>query len=815
MKVIFQGLLMVSMCVSSATAGPILQTFVPGTPLDVMGSPGSGQVLTLGAEGLAYGEETPDGDWGNWGTLEPEGVLDAVFMGLAENENGVWIAWRNETQLTIGQLEGLNVTALVDAQLFSLESMDVVRSDAGDSWIKVGSDALFHFAGGVLTDLSPLPFPMDEIGSLGGSSLLIAGSTDGLVQAASWTSAGGWEPSEEVGPGSVKHVCRSGDHVTYLVADQEEGTGVWSWTPEEGWVVGVAPMEGSTPQCMDTGLGWTQISENGEFSIVDGQSGDVVGVIGTNVLTAGPSFPGADSLLLSAVSTAGDVKVGRLTLGGDTGPAIAGTRPDPALAGDAVELLGFHLMEPSTAIALDGTTVFSSGDSSWSVQFFLDEELPGGEHTVTVNTNQGEDSAVIQVLAVPPQIDAVNPDPISLGELVVVEGKHLEQVTQVTVGDSVQEITSVDLGAVVFLMDTETAPGSMNLEVLSPTGTANILVSVVTPPPVMVKAFPSPVKVGQFLTIEGQFFDDVSLITLGGVSEEVVAQDEGSVTVYVGELTPVGPQTLMMTAVGGASPPFGPLSVLPMAQDAPVLTGWLPSSVSPGLDVLVQGERLDGLSKVTVNGVEAEWLTEGKTERRLRIPEGLEEGEAILFLHGEETVLRSQLTILKEGLPSPEMTELNMEHAAWGETLTITGTGLSGVWSVFIGKTSHDVVSATSEQVEIVVDDSTVGGPQRVFAVGAGVSNEFEVFIGVKEEDQPDVVDDASSPGEDVGEEASSEDSVNSDTVNDGEAPDLVASSGGGDGCTTETPRTGLAGLFAFLFLGVLVLRQDWRKGER
>jgi hypothetical protein len=224
---------------------------------------------------------------------------------------------------------------------------------------------------------------------------------------------------------------------------------------------------------------------------------------------------------------------------------------------------------------------------------------------------------------------------------------------------------------------------------------------------------------------------------------------------------------------------------------------------------------LDSLSKVTVDGVETEWLSEGKTERRLRIPEGIEEGEAILFLHGEETVLRKQLTILKEGLPFPEITGLNMDHAAWGETLILEGTGLSGVWSVFIGKTSHDVISATNEQVEIVVDENTVGGPQRVFVVGAGVSNFSEVFVGVKEADQPDVVDDASSTGDDVAEESSSEDSVSSDVAGEGDAPGLVASSGGGDGCATETPRTGLVGMLVFLFFGVLAFRQNWRKGER
>ena len=341
------------------------------------------------------------------------------------------------------------------------------------------------------------------------------------------------------------------------------------------------------------------------------------------------------------------------------------------------EVLGFNLASGTTVFAFDGEITTFGAEVPAIFSFFVPQEATGGLHTLTVTTEEGQDAASVLVLAAPPVIHEVLPTSPKLGELVVVDGKHLEQVETVFVGDTEQVLASKDLGAVTFYLSPDTELGSQNLEVISPTGSASVLVSVLLPPPSLVKVSPNPATVGGIGGYRRVYGERESGLHRGDQFSDPGSGRENSVKVLVNGDTPVGQHMVSVTAEGGTSASFGPISVLPPVKDGFGVSELLPASAAPGQEIFVRGEKLDIVSEVWVNGVVAEWSSEGDKERRLRIPE-TSAGETEMQFFGPDQVVADFFTVLENNPTIPQLDAIPEGPVEWGESWTIKWNGSCG-----------------------------------------------------------------------------------------------------------------------------------------
>lgn len=805
MKLSFLMSLVFALAPGLSFAGPIAAKAGAGEPVSVVNVNGSAHVLIVAEDEYHYYQETPDGGWGDLGVLALDGANSALLLSPFEAGSPVPIYWKNETLLYSGQVAGGTLSGIVSTDIFASGTLSAVRDSLGVVWVTVGTSGLHSFDGVAWTshdgptDFSPaLILPTaNGIYSLGPLGDELYGAT--------YTPGEGWEDGIVFGMGSNPHYCQDLEGVHHVVYNVENGTEARSSSDGlESWSEPITSPISGTPYCLGSGFQMAVVSEGGEWNLLSSPSGDVEGVLGTGIVALGPYFPTEAGALVSASDQSGMARVGRIVLGEVGPPALGGTRPDPALAGESIALVGFRLNTESASVLFDGEGVFVAGEFSWIINFFLDENVVGQIHSSTVITNAGQDSMDFSVLAIPPIIDEVSPSPMPLGALIVVEGKHMEQVTELWVGDTQQIIDTTDLGAVVFHLDVDTDLGSANLELLSPTGSANFLVSVIQPPPKAVKVTPNPVYVGQFLEIEGLFLEEASLVTVGGVSETILSTTPTRLQVHLVATTPLGPQTILITGTGGSSAPFGPIQILPSAADTPLISELLPASVSPGMEIFVRGERLEELTGVEIGGQIAEFTSSGDNERRLRIPEGLGEGSTTVIFEASKAVVLKEIEILSADLPHPTLSEVAPSSVDWGEALVLRGEGLSGVWQVWVGNTAHGVETASTTEVSIVLAETTVGGPQSVVAIGAGVSNELEVFVakGPPEIEEPDGqgTADAVVP---IDWGLGGTDAVGSTAEEEQEVTSALSSSGGGCQSGGESGGSGL--FLAFFIAGALV----------
>ena len=472
------------------------------------------------------------------------------------------------------------------------------------------------------------------------SGIYAAGVLEGMLGVASLGEDGEWgesNPLTAVTENAVLRGCGTQAGWFYMVVEDGGELVLWegdgeAWLPSptelvsyEKWV------------CTEESPSGVVLNDLGEWEVRNGYNGAILGVISSGMQGGGPLSILDGKMMAAGVDLNGDVAVGRFPVNGNT-PAIGGTRPHPLVAGQNGEVLGFNLASGTTVFAFDGEITTFGAEVPAIFSFFVPQEATGGLHTLTVTTEEGQDAASVLVLAAPPVIHEVLPTSPKLGELVVVDGKHLEQVETVFVGDTEQVLASKDLGAVTFYLSPDTELGSQNLEVISPTGSASVLVSVLLPPPSLVKVSPNPATVGGVLEVTGEYMENVSLVSIGGTSSAILEAGENSVKVLVNGDTPVGQHMVSVTAEGGTSASFGPISVLPPVKDGFGVSELLPASAAPGQEIFVRGEKLDIVSEVWVNGVVAEWSSEGDKERRLRIPE-TSAGETEMQFFGPDQVV--------------------------------------------------------------------------------------------------------------------------------------------------------------------------------
>ncbi|MGE3854411.1 MAG: hypothetical protein AB7K09_21960, partial [Planctomycetota bacterium] len=156
--------------------------------------------------------------------------------------------------------------------------------------------------------------------------------------------------------------------------------------------------------------------------------------------------------------------------------SISGVSPDPVVRGAVLTITGVSF--GGCTVTIGGLAQTLDSETSTQITLTVDAATPLGSQTVSVTGTNGSDSTTVTVDPLATVVSGVAPDPVDLGEELVISGSNFAN-TMVTIGGIVQVVT-LDTPTEVRVTVAATTP--LGTQVVSVTGdngtdTANVVVN--------------------------------------------------------------------------------------------------------------------------------------------------------------------------------------------------------------------------------------------------------------------------------------------------------------------------------------------------
>ncbi|WP_295436607.1 IPT/TIG domain-containing protein [uncultured Thiodictyon sp.] len=298
-----------------------------------------------------------------------------------------------------------------------------------------------------------------------------------------------------------------------------------------------------------------------------------------------------------------------------------------------------------------------------------------------------------------PTVTAINPTtgPTTGNQPVTITGTALTGATAVTLGGT--PCTGVIVGSATSLTCTTGAhaPGTVNVSVTTPagTGTGASLYTYVSPPTVTAIApTAGPTAGGQPVTITGTDLTGAGLVTIGGATcTGVVVGSPTSLTCTTGAHA-AGLASVVVTTPYGANGANGLYTYVP----PPTVTAINPTTgrLTGGQAVIVTGTDLTGATGVTIGGAACALVgVPSATSLTCTTPAHAAGAASVLVTTPYGT---NGANALFTYVAAPTVTGIapNAGPTGGGQSVTITGTDLTGATAVTIGAVPCTGVSVGS-----------------------------------------------------------------------------------------------------------------------
>ena len=472
----------------------------------------------------------------------------------------------------------------------------------------------------------------------------------------------------------------------------------------------------------------TGFGADGLIVSIAGVVQDVSQVTPTSIdTTVTPGTPlGDQSLVVETVFGTDDLTV---HIAGP--PKLVGANPNPVLAGQPLTVVGVGLM--GATVGIGGVVAEIVTMTPTSVVLIVPTATPPGAQTVMLTTLYGEDSIGINVVPLGPVLDSVQPLPLMTGEQVVVSGNYLWDASMTLAGMPVP-IQSNTATQIVGIVPMGVASGGGKPFVVSTQGgTTVVMVTVndgtVMGPPHVTSVNPEAVPLGDALTIKGQYLSGATVL-IGGVIQPISVNIQTTVTVFVSAETPVGLQTLQLTTVEGTA--LAKVEVLP---PAPVIIKVSPNPVVAGSDLTVTGDHFSNLQSILLGGVEQKIVNALTNENLVfevmgSTPIGESISLVIQTLSGSSSVA---LGVLPAPVEPIEVVDVSPLVADVGETVTVSGVGLSGV-TLTVGGVPQPLNPSSGDLiVTFELAEGTPPGKQPLVLQKLGTSS-VGLFLSIRPE---------------------------------------------------------------------------------
>ncbi|UAK31851.1 IPT/TIG domain-containing protein [Nocardia asteroides] len=460
---------------------------------------------------------------------------------------------------------------------------------------------------------------------------------------------------------------------------------------------------------------------------------DLTGAIGVRFGdTPAVAFVVDSDTRISAVAPTGTgtVDITVTTAGGATNPVTYTYVPAPALAtvvpasgpeagGNTVTLTGTNLADAG-AVLFDGTPASSFTVVSDTEITAVAPAGTAGPVVVTVIATGGTSNGVLYTFVAAPTLVSVVPGsgPESGGNTVVLEGTDFTGTTTVRFGGT---------PAVAFVVDSDTrisvtAPagtGTVDVTVTTAGGTGNAMVYRYVPAPALASIVPGfgPETGGNTVILTGTHLTETTAVRFGAntaIAFTVVSDTEIAAEVPAG----TGSVGVTVTSAGGTSD-----SVTYTYVAAPALVSMEPGSgpETGGNTVTLTGTGLTGTTAVTFDGTPAPTFTVVSDAQITAVaPAGSGPVDAVVTTAGGTS---NQLTYTYLPTPALASIEPGSGPETGGNTVTLTGTGLTGTTAVTFDGTPALTFTVVSDAQITAVAPAGTGSADVTLTTAGGTSN--------------------------------------------------------------------------------------------
>lgn len=483
-------------------------------------------------------------------------------------------------------------------------------------------------------------------------------------------------------------------------------------------ITGLSPTSGPIAGGQTVVISGTGLS--GVASVTFGSAAaTIIGSTATSVTVTTPSRPaGVATVTLTALggSATSPSPYTYLAL-----PTVTGVSPaaGPTAGGQSVTIQGTNL-SGTTAVSFDGLPATVTGSTATSATVITPART-GGVVNVAVTAGGGTATGSgVYTYVAPPTVIGINPPsgPTTGGQEVIISGTNLGGTTSVAFGGVAATI--VDAAASSLTVTTPArAAGAVSVVVTAVGGSvtsASGYTFFASPTVSSVSPASGPAAGGQSVVISGANLSGATSVTIGGVSAAITANTTSSVTVT----TPagaVGAASVTVTTTGGATTAPGAYTFLA----PPTLTGATPSTgpTTGGTIVTLSGTSLAGATGVTFGGTVATISGSTATSVTVTTPARAAGSVSVAVTAPAGSVtLPAAFTYLA----APTITSVTPStgSTAGGQSVTLSGTGLSGATAVTLGGSAASITANTASAITITTPAHASGAVNVVVSTPAG-----------------------------------------------------------------------------------------------
>jgi hypothetical protein len=398
-------------------------------------------------------------------------------------------------------------------------------------------------------------------------------------------------------------------------------------------------------------------------------------------------------------------------------PIVSSFSPTAGVTGTAVLIKG-NYFTGATAVSFGGTaaasfTVVDSATITASVG-----SGASGVVSVTTSFGTGTKSGFAYTASSMPTIASFSPTSASPEQVVVLNGTNFTGASSVTFGGTAARLFWINSPSKITAVVGTGASG--NVAVTTPGGTATragfSFISV--SPPDVTSFSPASARRNQTVTIQGMAFNGISAVTFGGVPAQ--SFNRISPTVITAVVGSGASGHVAVTGAGGVDslPGFTFVSAAP-----PSVRSFSPTSAISGGTIQIRGSGFTGATAVSFGGTAAASFSVASDSTISAVVGSGASGNVRVTTPGGNSS-RGGFSYLI--MVAPTLSSFSPTSARNGQTVTLTGTNLTGASSVSFGGTaakSFSVVNATT--IVAVVGSGASGNVSVVTPAGTATRSGF------------------------------------------------------------------------------------------
>ncbi|NDK54904.1 IPT/TIG domain-containing protein [Pontibacter fetidus] len=404
-------------------------------------------------------------------------------------------------------------------------------------------------------------------------------------------------------------------------------------------------------------------------------------------------------------------------------PAITSITPSSGPVGTEVTITGSNFSTVMAVSIGSGSTTNFTKISDSEIKVTVPSSASNG--SIRLSSSQGSsNNSSSFTLVNAPIITSFSPSSGPIGTEVVITGTNFAGISQIYVGNGLVSTFTVESSTQLRLNVPSTASIG-KIQIQSAQGYAySSGIFNITGVPVITSFTPASGQVGTEITIIGQKFTGTSKVHVGGSATSFTVVSDTEIIATVPTTASTG--TVQVQAPNGIAYSSTYFTVI----GAPVVNSYSPALGPVGTEVTIKGSNFTGVSRLYLGSISilaSAFSSLTDTEIKFNIPANASSGYITIF-SSTGNVGVGQFTVTG----TPTITSFNPSSGPVGAEVTILGTNLAEVSSIYVGGalvTSFNIVNST-EIKAIVPAAASTGAIKLSSSKGGSTSSNIFTVTG-------------------------------------------------------------------------------------